>query len=141
MAQPKFTLYKYIKLDDGSWRYKKAAFYSNGKIKPKVVIVKNPQGKAREELHAEGRYYMNHSGAWLDAGADALLAQRQPSTLLDQVEIRRLRAIDSPQEASNLPAIGGRLTLAAAAEKYLSNCEKRGLDAKSIVPGLLRCLA
>jgi hypothetical protein len=34
MAQSKFTLYKYIKLADGSWRYCKAAFYSNGKIKP-----------------------------------------------------------------------------------------------------------
>jgi hypothetical protein len=33
MAQSKFTLYKYIKLKDGSWRYCKAAFYSNAKIK------------------------------------------------------------------------------------------------------------
>ncbi len=39
MAQSKFTLYKYVKLGDGSWRYKKAAFYSNGKIKPNLVIV------------------------------------------------------------------------------------------------------
>lgn len=28
----------YAKFDDGSWRYKRAAFYSNGKIKPNVVI-------------------------------------------------------------------------------------------------------
>jgi hypothetical protein len=34
MAQSNFTLYRYIKLADGSWRYSKAAFYSNGKIKP-----------------------------------------------------------------------------------------------------------
>ena len=34
MAQPKFTLYKYIKLSDGSWRYCKAAFYSTGKSSP-----------------------------------------------------------------------------------------------------------
>ena len=39
MAQSKFTLYKYIKLKDGSWRYCKAAFYSNGKIKPNRCIV------------------------------------------------------------------------------------------------------
>ncbi len=30
-------LYKYIKLADGSWRYCKAAFYSNAKIKPNIV--------------------------------------------------------------------------------------------------------
>jgi hypothetical protein len=34
MAQSKFTLYKYVKLDDGSWRYERAAFHLNGKIKP-----------------------------------------------------------------------------------------------------------
>ena len=55
MAQSKFTLYKYVKMGDGSWRYKKAAFYSNGKIKPNVVVVgKNAQGKPIEETHAEG---------------------------------------------------------------------------------------
>jgi hypothetical protein len=36
MAQPKYTLYKYVKFKDGTWRYKKAALYSNGKIKPDV---------------------------------------------------------------------------------------------------------
>ncbi len=130
MAQPKFTLYKYVRLDDGTWRYKKAAFYSNGKIKPNVVIVKNPQGKAREEVHAEGRYKMNHNGAWLDAGGDALEAQRRRGALLDQEEFRRLRGIDSAP-LPTLPAIG-RLTLAAAAEKYFANCEARGLDPESI---------
>jgi hypothetical protein len=39
MAQSKFTLYKCVKLDDGAWRYKRAAFYSNGKIKPNIVVV------------------------------------------------------------------------------------------------------
>jgi integrase len=132
VAQSKFTLYKYIKLDDGSWRYKRATFYSNGKIKPNLVIGgKNPQGKPREELHAEGRYYMNHNGSWLDAGADALEAQRRRSALLDQEERKRLRGTDSaPTQA--LVATGGRITLADAAEKYFSNCEKRGLDFKTV---------
>jgi len=39
MPQPKFRLCKYIQLADGSWRYSKAAFYSNGKIKPSRCIV------------------------------------------------------------------------------------------------------
>jgi hypothetical protein len=35
--------------------YKKATFYSNGKIKPNVLIVgKNTRGKSIEELHAKG---------------------------------------------------------------------------------------
>ena len=50
MAQSKYTLWKYVKLRDGSWRYKRAAFYSNGKIKPSVVIVgKGAQGKTFEQ--------------------------------------------------------------------------------------------
>ena len=39
MAQSKFPPYKFVKLDDGAWRYKRAAFYSNGKIKPNMVVV------------------------------------------------------------------------------------------------------
>jgi IS30 family transposase len=39
MAQPKFTLYKYVKLANGSWRYCNAAFYSSGKIKPNRCLV------------------------------------------------------------------------------------------------------
>ena len=132
MAQSKFTLYKYIKLDDGVWRYKKAAFYSNGKIKPNVVIVgKNTKGMPIEETHIEGKYVMNHNGAWLDAGTDALEAQRRRNTLLDREELKRLRGTDSaPSPTAQLTF--DRLTLAAASEKYLSNCEKRGLDAKTI---------
>lgn len=64
MAQSKFTLYKYIKLADGSWCYCKAAFYSNGKIKPNIVVVgKDAEGKSIEETHAEGKYVMNHNGS------------------------------------------------------------------------------
>ena len=54
MAQPKFTLYKYIKFADGSWRYCKAAFYSNGKIKPDRCIIDD-----KEEEHPEGAYYLS----------------------------------------------------------------------------------
>ena len=132
MAQSKFTLYKYVKMGDGSWRYKKAAFYSNGKIKPNVVIVgKDTKGKPIEETHIEGKYVMNHNGAWLDAGTDALEAQRRRNTLLDREELKRLRGTDSAPSPT-VQLTFDRLTLAAAAEKYLSNCEKRGLDAKTI---------
>ena len=58
MAISKYTLYKYVKVD-GTWRYGKAAFHDNGKIKPDVVFVDAKQGLL--EKHPEGRYYMNHN--------------------------------------------------------------------------------
>jgi site-specific recombinase XerD len=132
MAQSKFTLYKYVKLKDEVWRYKKAAFYSNGKIKPNVVIVgKDAKGKLIEETHVEGKYVMNHNGAWLDAGVDGLQAQRRRNARLDAVEFQRLRGT-VPAPSPIMQTTFDCLTLAAAAERYLSNCEKRGLHAKTI---------
>jgi hypothetical protein len=29
MGQPKYTIYKYVRLKDGSWRYCRAALYAN----------------------------------------------------------------------------------------------------------------
>ena len=49
MALPKFTIYKHVKLEYG-WRYCKAAFHSNRKIKPDVVVV-----HGFEETHRRGR--------------------------------------------------------------------------------------
>jgi len=39
MGQPKYTIYKYIRLKDGSWRYCRAALYANHTIKADVVMV------------------------------------------------------------------------------------------------------
>ena len=39
MAQPKYTIYKYVRLKDGSWRYCRAALYANHTIKADVVVV------------------------------------------------------------------------------------------------------
>jgi len=81
-------------------------------------MVKNSQGKLREDLHAEGRYKINHNGSWLEAGSDALEAQRRRSALLDQEELKRLRGIDSARTTAVL-ASAGRITLAAAAKNIL----------------------
>ena len=48
MPQPKFQLYKHIKIS-GKWRYCRAAIYSNGKVKLHVVVV-----CGQEEKHEEG---------------------------------------------------------------------------------------
>ena len=69
MAISKYTIYKYVKVDD-TWRYCKAAYHENGKIKPDIVFVNVRQ--ALLEKHPEGRYYLSHNGQWLDAGTDAL---------------------------------------------------------------------
>ncbi len=129
MAISKYTLYKYVKVD-GTWRYCKAVNHDNGKIKPDIVFVNVKQGLL--EKHPEGRYYMSHNGQWIDAGTDALEAQRKRKQRLALDEFKRLSAQGSAQSAVVLPDSPGRITLAAAAEKYFSNCEARRLDVKTI---------
>jgi hypothetical protein len=129
MAQSKYTLYKYVKLS-GTWRYCKAAYHENGKIKPDIVFVNAKEGLL--EKHAEGRYYMSHKGSWIDAGTDALVAQRKRKQRLALDEFNRLSAKGSAQSAVALLDSPDRITLASAAEKYFANCEARGLDSRSI---------
>jgi len=62
----KFSIYKQVRTDKG-WRYCKAAFHPNGKIKPNVVVVSGV-----EEKHTEGRYFLNFNNEWIDVGLDAL---------------------------------------------------------------------
>lgn len=120
MAQLKFTLYKYVKLRDGCWRYKRAALYSNGKIKPNVVTVgKDARDKDIEETHPEGGYYLYHDGQWIPAGKDALEAQRQRSARLDCEEFRRLRGTALPPSPAIVP-ITLRPTLADSVEEWRS---------------------
>ena len=87
MGISKYTLYKYVKVD-GTWRYCKAAFHENAKIEPDVVFVDAKQGLL--EKHPEGRYYMSHNGGWIDAGTDALEAQRKRKQRLALDEFNRL---------------------------------------------------
>jgi hypothetical protein len=54
----KLSIYKYIRTGKG-WRYCKAAFHPNGKIKPNVVVV-----EGREEKHPEGSYFLNFNRQW-----------------------------------------------------------------------------
>jgi hypothetical protein len=84
------------------------------------------------EKHAEGRYYMSHNGEWIDAGTDALGAQRKRKQRLALDEFNRLSGKASAQSAVVLSDSAGRITLAAAAEKYFANCEARGLDPETI---------
>ena len=127
MAISKYTLYKYVKVDS-TWRYCKAAYHDNSKIKPDVVFVNVKEGLL--EKHPEGRYYMSHNGGWIDAGTDALEAQRKRKQRLALDEFKRLSGKASAQSALVLPDSAGRIT--AAAEKYFANFEARGLDPETI---------
>ena len=126
MAQPKFTLYKYIKLADRSWRYCRAAFYSNGKIKPNRCIV-----DGKEEEHPEGSYHLYHKKGWIPVGADALDAQRRRNAQLDHYELNRLRGT-APAQSQAASAIVGKTPLVTASQQYFSNLEARGADPKTI---------
>jgi|SRR5215468_8070663 len=50
MAQPKYTIYKYVRLKDGSWRYCRAAIYANHTIKPNVVTGETLGGQLLHRL-------------------------------------------------------------------------------------------
>jgi len=128
MGISRYTLYKYVRID-GSWRYCKAAYHDNNKIKPDIVFVNVKEGLL--EKHPEGRYYMSHNGGWIDAGTDALEAQRKRKQRLTLDEYNRLSGA-TPAKNTGAPLVAGRITLAAAAEKYFANCEARGLDPESI---------
>ena len=104
MAQTKFTLYKYVKLQ-GGWRYCKAAFHENVKIKPNVVIV----GKDKhEEKHPEGSYYLAHAGQWIPVGDNALEAQRRQKQQKSLAEYQRLTGT-APVQSSGAVTASARL--------------------------------
>jgi hypothetical protein len=67
-------------------RYCKAAFYSNGKIKPNRCVV-----GGKEEEHAEGAYYLYPEKNWIPVGADALETQRRRNSRPDDDEFKRLQ--------------------------------------------------
>jgi hypothetical protein len=116
MGISRYTLYKYVKVD-GTWRYCKAAYHDNGKIKPDIVFV-----NVKEELlekRPQGRYYMSHNGGWIDAGTDALDAQRKRKQRLALDEFHRLSGKASAQSSALLPDSSGGSTVAAAAENTL----------------------
>jgi hypothetical protein len=129
MANPQYTLYTFVKVA-GTWRYCKAAYHDNGKIKPDIVFV--DRKKNLEEKYPEGRYYMSYNGGWINAGTDALEAQRKRKQRLALDEFDRLSGKVSTQTSCAVPGTACRITLAAAAEKYFANCEARGLDPETI---------
>ena len=86
----KFSIYKYVKLEGKGWRYARAAYHPNGKIKPNIVLVKDVNGRATEEKHTERSYFLNFNNTWIPVGADTLEAQHKRKVKLNQIERERL---------------------------------------------------
>ena len=74
----KLTVYKYVRTPEG-WRYSKAAFHPNGKIKPNIVLVKGLENK-----YLEGSYFTLSAGKWIALGDDALDTQRKVAAMTVQ---------------------------------------------------------
>jgi hypothetical protein len=125
----KLSIYKYVRTDKG-WRYRKAAFHPNGKIKPNVVVVSGV-----EEKHAEGRYFLNFSNQWIDVGEDALEAQRKRLLRLNQMEYERLsgrRAAAAHPGRLNVVEFSGRKVIKDEVEAYLADLELTRRPARTV---------
>jgi len=70
VAHRKVQLYKYLLLESG-WRYCRAAFYENNRIKPHVVST--PQGEVTAK---GGQYYLGFARKWESIGNDPAEAHR-----------------------------------------------------------------
>jgi integrase len=116
----KLTIYKYVRTDKG-WRYCKAAFHPNGKIKPSFVVVGGV-----EEKHPEGSYFVNRCNQWIAVGGDALEAQRKRKLMLNQIEYERLAGNRRPDTIPGRPSVvefSGRKVIKDEVEAYLANLE------------------
>ena len=116
----KLTIYKYVRTHKG-WRYCKAAFHPNGKIKPNVVVVGGV-----EEKHTEGRYCLSSNNRWIDVGTDAIDAQRKRLLLLNQMEYARLSGRSLAPASAGQPTVvefSGRKVIKDEVEAYLADLE------------------
>jgi integrase len=115
----KFSIYKYCRTDAG-WRYCKAVFHPNGKIKPNIVLV-----RGKEEKHAEGSYFLNYNNQWIAVGDDASEAVRKRMLRLNQMEYARLsgRSLAAGSAGQPMAEFSGRKVIKDEVEAYLANLE------------------
>ena len=122
----KLSLYKSVKTERG-WRYCKAAFHSNAKVKPNIVLVNDV-----EEKHAEGSYFTLSDNQWVALGDDALDAQRELMAMNAQREFQRLSQ-NPQQRESPVPAVSnGRKLICEEIERYLEGLVAAKRPAKSV---------
>lgn len=122
----KLSLYKSIKTERG-WRYCKAAFHPNAKVKPNIVIV-----DGQEERHSEGAYFTLGDEKWVALGEDALHAQRKLMTMNAQREYERLSQQPQQRESAVPAGSGERRLIRDEIERYLEGLVAARRPAKSV---------
>lgn len=71
MANRTVQLYKYIKLPNLGWRYCKAVFYPNNRVKPHAVMTQDG-----EQTIKDGYYCLSYHRRWERVGSDPVGALR-----------------------------------------------------------------
>jgi integrase len=122
----KLSLYKSVKTERG-WRYCKAAFHSNAKVKPNIVLVDRV-----EEKHAEGSYFTLSDNQWVALGNYALDAQRKLMGMNAQREFQRLSQTPQLRETSVPAANNGRKLIREEIERYLEGLVAAKRPTKSV---------
>jgi integrase len=129
MAQAKYTIYKYVKLSGGKWRYCRAAQYRNHTVKPDVVVI-----RGKEKTHREGNYYAYNSGQWIPLGPDALEAQREQHRRLNA--LTGLHVVNDSGKITRMPDIPtpglGRKRIKDEIAAYLDNLVLSKRPAKTV---------
>ena len=95
MGLTRFTIYKYCRTANG-WRYCRAAYAPNRRIKPDVVMV-----AGKEQAHAEGAYYLNVDGHWDKVGDSAAQAQEEQARRLARQRYEKETGEKVPEPENN----------------------------------------
>jgi hypothetical protein len=102
--------------------------------------VKGVNGRATEEKHTEGSYFLNFDNTWIPVGVDASEAQHKRKVKLNQVEYQRLSG-KTPAPGPKVVQFGGRKIIKDEVDAYLANLElaKRRQSIAPDVNFLLEC--
>ena len=122
MGLTRYSIYKYCKTAKG-WRYCRAVYSANRKIKPNVVLV-----AGKEETHPEDFYYLHADGQWEKVGDSAVQAQEERTKRLARQKYERETGEKLPQ-----PDGKGEL-LSDAIDAYLSELELK-VGGRTASPG------
>ncbi len=117
----KFSVYKYVKTAKG-WRYARAAYAKNNKLRPDVVVI-----SGQEERHTEGSYYLLNDGKWIHAGKTAVEAQEARDKAIADYNRNRAYGMNEPAHP-----VQKSTPLAVAVEKYFRKLEGDGKDGKTV---------
>ncbi len=128
MSNRSVQLYKYVPLSTG-WRYCRAVFYPNNRIKPHAVLT--PTG---DQVIREGQYYLHFARRWEPVGDDPQDAFR--ALMLRRGELLTVSSGGTLASGDTTPVVGG--TLRGQLDAWLDEIKDGGFhrdtyDAKRLV--------